>query len=80
MTACMPHSGIQEWLAFAVFGIALVLTGLLSALPAATKPHYVALGVLCMYAAATGLFVTSPTVADLLAALGDRVSSSSSEE
>lgn len=76
----MPQTGIQEWLAFAVFGIALVLTGLISALPAAAESQHVALGVLFIYVASIGLFATSPTVAELLTALEDGLSRSDAGE
>jgi hypothetical protein len=68
----MAHT-IQEWLAFAVFGIAMLLTAVVPALPAAVNAEYFSLGTLLVFAAAVGLFVTSETVLDVLDSIEERL-------
>jgi len=69
----MPPHRMQEWFAFALFGVALMLTGLMPALPAAADAQYVAFGVMLVYTAAVGLFMTSQFVLDALETVESRL-------
>jgi len=62
----MQYTGMQEWAAFALAGIALTIMGLLPTLPAGADAQVVAIGSLLLFSAATGLFLTSRTMVDAL--------------
>jgi hypothetical protein len=64
----MPRSTIQEWLAFALLGVALFASGLAPALPSTVAGDYIALGVLLLFASSVGMFMTSPTVTEYIQA------------
>jgi hypothetical protein len=75
----MPTNGVQEWLAFALLGLASILTALAPALPAATAGEYAALGILLVYAAGIGMLLASPTVTNTLETIEARLSDSVAE-
>jgi len=68
----MPQPN-QEWYAFALFGVGVLLTSVMPALPTAVNTQHFALGTLLVFGAAMGLFVTSRTVVDAAVGVEERV-------